>query len=120
LEITSQYYQASIRDDESLGEISDTPGDTIKESGMVPPSACPFCDGVSMHDPWCPYYEDPFDDDDPFEDDPWDDHSYNDPWDDDHDYEPIPVDEPWQILFTFAVFLLWMFFGNILIFGGLF
>jgi hypothetical protein len=109
LEITSQYYHATIINNENLKETSNTREGIFKETSYIPPSMCPFCDGEFHHEPWCPYYEDPFEDDF-FEDDPWD---------DDHDYEPIPLDKPWQFILAYFMFLLMVFFSKMWVFGGI-
>jgi hypothetical protein len=118
LEITSEYYHATFIVNSGVKE-TNIPDDTYTTTSMIPPSVCPFCDGVFQHEPWCPYYEDPF------EDDFFEDHSYDfsspDPWNNHyHSYAPIPVDNPWQIFFAYLLFLLMVFFGKIWVFGGIF
>lgn len=119
LEITSWYYHATFFDETNAGTSNDSEDD-IRETGFIPPSACPFCDGGMTHKPWCPYYEDPFEDDFFSDDDFFDDDSYRDPWEDDHSpYQPIPSDQPGRVILLYLLFLMMMYLSQIWVFGGI-
>jgi hypothetical protein len=116
LEITSRYYHATFIDETNTAGTGNESEDTIRETGFIPPSACPFCDGGMTHKPWCPYYEDPFEDDFFNDDD-----SYRDPWEDDHPaYQPIPWDKPGRVILLYLMFLMMMYLSQIWVFGGIF
>jgi hypothetical protein len=119
LNITSEYYRASIAEDESFSVTNGISEGTVKETSLIPPSMCPFCEGEFHHEIWCPYYEDSFEDnlfdDDPFEDDQWDNN-----WDNNHgNTYGVHVDTPGQLIFMYVLFLLMVFFSKMWVFGGI-
>jgi hypothetical protein len=120
LEITNRYYQASLVGEEDLEPTSNLTTGNVLQTGLIPPSVCPFCDGGITHEPWCPYYEDPFEDDFFDDDDLFNDHSYRDPWEDDTTrYQPIPWDKPGRVILLYVMFLVMMYLSQVWVFGGM-